>query len=238
MIRFTDFEKCGASVAAISEKADGDFGLRSAADPAAVLNNRATFCARCGIDPAHLVTANQVHGARVVRASDADRGRGAVSQATAFREADAMVTGTARLPFAIFVADCVPVYLVAPGRRAVGLVHAGRDGVLLNIVGGAVTMLKREFGIPPSEIHALIGPSVGPCCYEVSVEIAQAFVRAGLPVRGRYPDLWEANAAQLTAAGILPAHITVTSVCTICDGRFHSCRRDPKAGRNMALLMM
>ncbi len=138
----------------------------------------------------------------------------------------------------MFVADCVPVYLLDPETGGGGLVHAGREGTYRGISPLAVEAMQREFGTKPTDLHALIGPSAGPCCYEVSPELAHAFAEAGLPVDGRHLDLWQANAQQLTAAGLSPGRITVSGICTICDGRFHSHRAQPNAGRNMALLML
>jgi len=149
-----------------------------------------------------------------------------------------MVTDVAGLPLAVFVADCVPVYLFDPQRRATGLVHAGREGTRQQVGPKALHVLTREFGSRPGDVHALIGPSAGPCCYEVSTAIAQDFARAGLPVRGRHLDLWQANARQLVAAGVPEEQVAISGMCTICDGRFHSYRRDGGSARNMALLAL
>jgi hypothetical protein len=149
-----------------------------------------------------------------------------------------MVTDVPGLPLAVLVADCVPIFLVDVRRRAAALIHAGREGTFRNISVAAAALLERELGGRVSDVHAVLGPSAGPCCYEVSAEIAAAFTTAGLPSRGRNLDLWEANARQLHAAGIPRCQIAIAGVCTICDGRFHSHRRDADGARNMALLML
>ncbi len=238
MIRFEAFEKLGVAVAAMSDKFDGDCGLGDGAQGAAVLRARANVCRQCGVDPGHLVTASQVHGTRVVQAGESDRGKGATAMRTALDSTDGIVTTVPGLPIAVFVADCVPVYLYDSQRGAVGLIHTGRRGTIQNIVGHAVGLLARDLNVRPADIHALIGPSAGPCCYEVSPEQVEAFASAGLPTYGRHLDLWEANAGQLTAAGVPRSQIAFAQICTICDGRFHSYRADSNASRNMALLVI
>ena len=234
MIRFQQFEALGVTVAAMSDRADGDCAWAADGGGAA----RAKVCARCGLDHGGLVCARQVHGATVVRSRQDDRGRGVRPGKPRFDAVDAMVTDVAGLPLAVFVADCVPVYLFDPQRRAAALVHAGREGTRQQIGPKALHVLNREFGSRPCDLHALIGPSAGPCCYEVSPEIAENFAQAGLPARGRHLDLWEANARQLVAAGVPEDQVAVAGVCTICDGRFHSYRRDGGSARNMVLLAL
>lgn len=238
MIRFEEFERLGVAVAAMSDKADGDCGLRNAADPAAALRARARVCRACGVNPGDLVAARQVHGTCIVHVGEPDRGKGATSFDTALDATDGMATGASVLPLAVFVADCVPVYLYERRRHVAAIIHAGRRGTFRNISGRAVQFLKAQFQANGADVHALIGPAAGPCCYEVSVEQAQAFDRAGLPVRGRYIDLWEANARQLSAAGVPRAQIAIAGLCTVCGDRFYSYRADADARRSMAFLML
>ena len=151
---------------------------------------------------------------------------------------DGLIAREPSLPIGVLVADCVPVYFFDPIRRAGGIVHAGRAGTYLRIVENAIHALEREQGVSPGDLHALIGPSAGPCCYEVSEEIARDFDISGLPVSGRYLDLWQANVLQLEGCGVPRTHIGVAGLCTLCDGRFHSHRRNPDGGRNLAFLAL
>lgn len=237
MIRFETLERLGVAVAAISDRSDADCGTRSPGVEAA-LRARRQVCTECGVDCADLVCVPQVHGTRVARVREVHRGCGARAERTPFPGADGMVTDVPGLPLAVFVADCVPIFLVDVRRRAAALIHAGREGTFRNISAAAAALLERELAGHVSDMHAVLGPSAGPCCYEVSAEIAGAFATAGLPSRGRNLDLWEANAGQLHAAGIPRSQIAIAGICTICDGRFHSHRRDADGARNMALLML
>ncbi|MCX5772198.1 MAG: polyphenol oxidase family protein, partial [Candidatus Hydrogenedentes bacterium] len=164
-MRFPSLERLGVRVAAISEMRDGDCGDDEA---------QAAFCGGLGIDAGDLVTGRQVHGVAVAVAGEGDRGR-------RFADTDGFVTAVAGLPLAVFVADCVPVYLFDPERGAVGLVHSGREGVRQGILESALRAMVNRLGSRAEHVHAVIGPSAGPCCYEVSEAMADQFRVLGLP---------------------------------------------------------
>lgn len=237
MMRFDEMEKRGVSLALMTDAADGDCGRR--ADPAA----RERVCNACGIRSEDLVCGSQVHGVNIAIAGESDRGRGVRSGHSAFPDTDALVTNVRGLPLAVFVADCVPVYVVEPVVGCIALVHAGRVGTERGITGLAVQVLQETYGAKPERTYALIGPSAGPCCYEVDEACAKAFA-AAIPAYNpaalpkRHLDLWHANAVQLTSAGIPSAHINSSGTCTICSGLFHSHRRCPNGQRNMAFLAL
>lgn len=236
MIRFENFERYGV-VAAFSEAADGNFSLRNGSVPEAVAARR-RFAEACGLDPAGLACVQQVHGTEVVRVRAEDRGRGAFAWEDALGPADALLTDVPGLPVAVLVADCVPVYLHDPARGVAGLVHAGWRGTLDRAAARALEAMRRGWGTDPADVHALLGPSAGPCCYEVSEELAEDFRRAGLSAEDRRVDLWASNARVLAAAGVPPSQIQTAARCTVCDPRFHSHRRDATPNRNMALLAL
>ncbi|MFP4501008.1 MAG: polyphenol oxidase family protein [Candidatus Hydrogenedentota bacterium] len=225
MRRFAAFEALGVRIAAISDLADGDCAPRTGGETGA-----GAFLERVGAPAGSLVTVRQVHS-NTVHVVDS----GAPAEPP--RTGDALLTGSAGLALGIVVADCVPVYLLAADVSAIGLVHAGREGVRQGVVEAAARRLMHAFGGSARCMHALIGPSAGPCCYEVSAAMAAEFARAGYPVRGRNLDLWHANRQQLEAAGVPPAHIDTANVCTICSGRYHSLRAGGGRARNLAVLM-
>ncbi len=233
MLRFQELETLGARAAAMSGQEDGDCGLR-----AATAQPRIRFATACGTLPEDLVAPTQVHGTDVVAVSGAHRGLNGIGDNATVAQADGLVTATPGLPMTITVADCVPVFLLDPERRAAGLVHAGRIGTANKIVSVAVKALQTLFGTDPARLTALIGPSAGPCCYEVSPEMAGAFEEAGLPRQGQYLDLWEANRRLLRRAGLPKENIRIDGQCTICGGGFHSYRAHQSPQRNMALLML
>ena len=190
----------------------------------------------------HLMLARQVHGAAVaVVTKHDDAGR------VATHEADAVATGDEDVAVGVIVADCVPVLLVDPATGACAAVHAGWRGTVANIVGETVATLHRVMRARPKDMYAAIGPSIGPCCFEVGDDVVAA-MGARLPgqkglfspgARGRlHVDLWGANVALLQAAGVPAEHIDVLGQCTHCQPqRFFSYRRDGSAtGQMMAFV--
>ena len=233
MVHFEQLERLGVSCAAMSDRADGDCGWAKARH-----QDRAAFLRRAGIHPGHLVAPRQHHSNIVVPADIRDLGKGAFDGRTAIADADGLATNVRGLPLGITVADCVPVFLFAPDKQAGALIHAGREGTRRRIAAGAVTSLDAIYGAKARHMHALVGPSAGPCCYEVSAELAEQWAAEGLPRRGRLLHLWEANRMQLMDAGVPEGQITVVGECTICGGRFHSYRAHRASHRNLAVLTL
>jgi YfiH family protein len=198
-------------------------------DPARVAENWRRLGAETGLRFARV---RQVHGDRVVRAA----GEGAPRE-----EADGVISTERGLAACVSVADCVPLLLADPDRGAVAAVHAGWRGTLARVAAAGVRALTGEGS--PARLLAVVGPSIGPCCYEVSDELAERFVQALGPVvrpgsGGPHLDLWEANRSALRAAGIPDGRIEVMGLCTACDsGRFFSHRRDQgRTGRHVAFI--
>ncbi len=232
VIRFEAFERLGPRVAACSDSADGDLGFGAGTAPATVAGDRARLCGTCGCDSEQLVCARQTHGDRVIVVSAPGRPTRAHPEPP---EADGLLTRRGGPALGVTVADCVPIFLYDPVKDAGGLVHAGRAGTLARIGARAIQQMITSFGSSPQDIHALLGPSAGPCCYEVSLDIAKAFIDNGLDAKGRYVDLWASNQQILVRAGLFRENIALARICTICDGRFHSYRATATPRRNLAL---
>jgi YfiH family protein len=237
VIRFEEFEGPGLAVAAFTEASDGNFSLRGE-DATDGIEARRRFAEACGADPRSLALAQQVHGVEVLRVGAAERGRGALSREDALGPADALVTDVPGLPLAVLVADCVPVYLYDPVKNVIGIAHAGWRGTFDRIAAHTVERMRGEWGCEPGDLRALIGPSAGPCCYEVSEELAEQFRAAGLVARERMVDLWASNARVLVEAGVAADNIRTAGLCTLCSNRFHSHRRSATHARNMALISL
>ncbi len=178
----------------------------------------------------------QVHGDRVVVARAREGG--------AVEEADAVVSTSPGVAACVAVADCVPILLADPRSGAVAAVHAGWRGTLAHATARAVEALSREVGAQPGDLLAAIGPAIGPCCYQVSQEVAQAFrddLGAGIAVArpaGPHVDLWLANEVVLRQAGLEPERIEVLGRCTACEpDAFFSHRRDHgRTGRQVGFI--
>ena len=178
--------------------------------------------------------ARQVHGDSAITV----RAAAATGEAADSGECDALATDRAGAALVVQTADCVPILLAAPA--AVGAAHAGWRGSAKNVAAAAVKALD-GLGAAPGTLRVWIGPSIGPCCYEVGGEVAAQFagdfIRAGCGSGFRL-DLRAVNVAQLEAAGVPRAAISVHPACTKCGGEtFSSYRRDgERAGRMIALI--
>ncbi|MBO8168091.1 MAG: peptidoglycan editing factor PgeF [Thermoanaerobacteraceae bacterium] len=226
-----------------------NLGLHTGDDRQAVLQNRTLFAGAVGTAVSRWVTAQQVHGSHVMSVHNEHAGRGHREQADAIPCSDGMVTGERQLPLVTFYADCVPVYLVDETKPAVALVHAGWKGTVARIAANGVQKMIEEYGCSADRIKAIIGPSIGPCCYQVDRPVIDKFTAVFgdtgdlLSPQGEgyaLLDLWQANSRVLQEAGISLENIYITGLCTCCHKElFYSYRRDRgKTGRMAALIMI
>jgi hypothetical protein len=190
-----------------------NLGRATADEPERVDENRRRLCAEAGAQPEALAMNYQHHSADVLRARAGSRGE----------RGDGLWTEERGLPVLALAADCLPIALArANGAKpAVAVLHAGWRG----LVGGIAAEGVKTLGGGP--VAAMIGPGIGPCCYEVGEEVAAPFRRAfgmGLYRDGKL-DLWGAAERALRAAGV--ARVDRVDLCTACNpDRFFSHRRD------------
>jgi YfiH family protein len=156
---------------------------------------------------------------------------------------DAILTNRKDIFLSVSVADCLPVFLIEPERKVVGLIHAGWRGTILGIARETIRKAKNEFGCRPEDFTLLFGPAIQKCCYEISEEIAILFNKDCLiRISGQKTklDLTYANLKQFVNCGVKEKRIFGINDCTCCNEEmFHSFRRDgDKAGRMIAFLGM
>jgi polyphenol oxidase len=188
-----------------------NLGLMTDDDAANVIANRRALCDAVGADNERLAMNRQVHAATVNRAEAGERGK----------PGDGLWTDEADLPMLKVTADCLPIALArSNGRPALALLHAGRLGLLEGIVEAGRAALG-------GRVAAAVGPGIGPCCYEVSAEIRDAYrARFGpAAVRGDNLDLWTVSDRMLRDAGV--DEVERLDLCTACnEDLFFSHRRD------------
>lgn len=155
-----------------------NIGLHVGDKPEDVLENRKRLARAIGLDLDTMVFANQVHSATIAEVGTADRGRGARCTDSAIAATDGLMTRARGVALALTFADCVPIILFAPSVPAIAVVHAGWRGTAASIAASSVVLLSTTYGVDRSSIYAVIGPSIGPCCYEVTAEVASE-VEAG-----------------------------------------------------------
>jgi len=210
-------------------RASLNLGVRWGDDPANVDTNRRRLAEHAGYDPAALQVMRHVHGADVwtVGAPLAD---GATF--------DGLVCDRPGPVLAAFAADCIPLVFAEPDARVCGAAHAGWRGTVAGVARNVIQRIC-ALGGRPERVRVALGPSIGPCCFEVGGEVVAAFRDAfgdvaGMVVRGPvkdHVDLRVAMRAQLERAGVRADHIDDRPPCTRCEAdRFFSYRRDGQAG--------
>ena len=158
-------------------------------------------------------------------------------------DGDAIITNEKNVPLLILTADCVPVVLVDKVNKAVGLVHAGWRGTYGKICSETLQSMKENYNTNTEDVVAIIGPSIGKCCYEVSYDLVEKF-SALLPnadekiyeIRDEkyYLDLWEINTQILKEFGVLKSNIINMNICTSCKcDRFFSYRKHDKTPKRI-----
>ncbi len=214
----------------------------------ALEKNYRLICGELGTSPERLVFSKQVHKDTVRSVTEKDC-RGALFSETSY-EADALITAEEGLPLIIFIADCIPILLHDPITPAIGAVHAGWRGTIMDIAGKAVSEMCRNFGSKPSDIRAAIGQGIGPCCFETGEEVpaalrallrkeAEEFIREKDGGKAMM-DLKGANRRLLLHRGLLPENIEVSEECTSClkDKYWSHRATGGKRGVNGALIII
>jgi YfiH family protein len=179
------------------------------------------------VGAAHVAMLTQVHGAAVCvigRGAPLPDGR---------PEADVLVSDDPQVAVAVRAADCVPILMADHQSGAVAAVHAGWRGTAARAAAAALQAMEREYGTRPQNVVAAIGPSIGPCCYQVGSDLVDAFAAAGHerylidrwfstppPPRGSGErsqlrlNVAGANSDQLILAGVPPDQIYDAGLCT------------------------
>jgi YfiH family protein len=191
-------------------------------------------------------TVDQVHGGEILIIDDATDVEAVEGRDFPF---DGIITARPGIAIGIKTADCVPVFFIDPAKRIIGAVHAGWKGTALSIAVRAVDLLEKRFGSDSKDIRAVIGPAIGPCCYEVDTRVFESMKH--LPGRHLYfkegddegkwmLDLGSANKVQLEKRGIPAGNIYSANFCTSCQrDTFFSYRGDGGGtGRQLNFVML
>lgn len=217
-------DRSGGSSAAPYDSLNLSFNVGD--EPAVVTANRARVAAELRVHAGDVVWMDQVHGSGV--AVVAEHPAGPVPAV------DALVTRHPNVVLAVLVADCVPVLLADSAAGVLAVVHAGRRGLAAGVVPATLAAMA-ELGADPADMTALVGPSVGPCCYEVPAQMraevaalvpdTAASTRSGTPAL----DLPAGVVGVLRRAGV--RRLSRSGVCTAENPAYFSHRRDGVTGR-------
>ena len=193
------------------------------------LTNRKVFTTNLGFDVNELVIPNQVHSKRVRM----------VDSACLLKETDGVISNVKNVVLSIQVADCIPLFLFNPISHQFGMIHSGWRGTAQCIGPNAIHIME-TYGDNAKDVMAIIGPSIGQCCFEVGPEVTAQF-DSTYSIKGKNDrmmlDLKNIVKDQMLANGLLVKNIFVDNQCTCCEKEyFFSYRRDgQETGRMVAI---
>jgi polyphenol oxidase len=194
-----------------------DLGLSCGDRPESVLENRRRLLASHDLDPAHLATADQVHGSDIRSVTRPGHEPGC----------DALLTVARGVTLAVATADCMSLLYAAPG--AVAAAHAGWRGAAAGLPATTLHALCAAAGVPSRVVRVALGPCIRACCYEIGPDVARRFPASAVrTVDGRlHLDLPAVARTQLLEAGLPPEAFEDTGACTACERDWYfSHRRD------------
>ncbi len=193
-------------------------------DPVRVRENFDRLCGAIGVRTERIVLSRQEHHTFVRNVTAADCGKG-ITRERDYDDFDGLLTDEPGVVLCTQYADCVPLLFADPKRRVVGTSHSGWKGTVAEMGRVTVERMVSDYGCRREDIVAGIGPSIGPCCFEVDEPVYDRFSELSvwdeacvkrMPNGKFYIDMWQINRRILLAAGLKDEHISVTDLCTRC----------------------
>lgn len=193
-------------------------------DPCRVRENFDRLCGAIGVDTERIVLSRQEHHTCIRNVTAADCGKG-ITRERDYDDFDGLLTDEPGVVLCTQYADCVPLLFADPQKRVVGTSHSGWKGTVAEMGRVTVERMVADYGCRREDIVAGIGPSIGPCCFEVDEPVYDRFAAMSvfddacvkrLPQGKFLIDMWQVNRRLLLAAGLREEHISVTDLCTRC----------------------
>lgn len=227
-----------------------NLGFHRGDDENNVRMNFERLCEKIGISPYDMVFSDQVHKINIEVVTQKDRGKGFHKERD-LSSVDGLITKDPNVALVTFYADCVPLYFLDPTNKVIGLAHAGWKGTAKKIGLKMVERFINEFGTNPKELLIAIGPSIGPCCFEVkedvkiqfensfSHDIIEKLIRKEEDNKF-FIDLWKANEEIFLELGIPKENIQTNDICTMCNKEdlFSHRGSEGKRGSMVAILSL
>lgn len=156
---------------------------------------------------------NQIHSDLILRFAEG------------IQDGDALITDRTKTAIGVFTADCVPVILVDTKKGAIAAIHSGWKGTKALIVSKTIERLQENYGSKAEDIRVYIGPHIGGCCYEVSMELLEEFTSAAIYSNIKVGnnnklDLEKCIIVQLKEKGVKKENISTTNICTACNKQY------------------
>jgi polyphenol oxidase len=208
-----------------------------------VLKNRELMAIGLDITLSSFVFQHQIHSNNVFQVNKSHKGRGLYNQSDCISDNDALISSEKGICLFVFAGDCVPILFFDPVKKVIAASHAGWKGTVKKIAVSTVQKMIETYGCSRFDIHIGIGPSIGPCCYEVGDEVYEEALKSfgtdqhyfTTPNQKgkRHFNLWYANGKQLQDYGVPAYNILTCKICTSCNqDYFYSARGcDQNTGR-------
>ncbi len=194
-------------------------------DENAVMENYKRICEAIGTDYKRCVLSKQTHTTNIRIITEDDIGKGIIKERD-YDDVDGLITDIEGVTLVTQFADCVGLLFFDPVKKVIATSHAGWRGTVGKIGEKTVKLMQEKFGCNPKDICAGIAPSIGKCCFEVDLPVAEEFLNMAIGNKdkiihddknGKYHiDLWYTNYLTLLDAGLDPENISVTDLCTKC----------------------
>lgn len=201
-----------------------NLGFSNDDQPWRVQLNRDRFFQAVGVSDKRITAGRQVHGTTIIAVDEENPVHSGANASSELR-GDGLVTVDRGVALTAYFADCVPLYFVDPVSGALGLAHAGWRGSVAGIGPQMVAAMQQRYGSAPDCLLVGIGPSIGPCCYEVGAEVATAVESLGDEAAGIltrvsstrwHCDLRTLNQVLLQQVGVKAQNVITAACCTRC----------------------
>ena len=217
-------------------------------DEVAVAENFRRMGKAIGVEPEKFTFAKQTHTINVRVVTKEDEGKGIVKLLD-YEDVDGLITNVPGVCLTTFYADCVPLFVIDPVHKAIGLSHSGWRGTVAKMGQATLNKMKEVFGTEARDVVVAVGPSICQKCYEVSEDVIHEFDKVFderwrdelyyKKENGRYQlNLWKANEIIFMEAGVKKENIAVTDVCTNCNSELLWSHRATKGQRGSLAAFM
>ncbi len=188
----------------------------------------------------NFVLSEQTHTTNIHVVSKEDAGIG-LTRPKPYTDIDGLITNIPHLVLSCFFADCVPLYIIDPKNKAIGLSHSGWRGTAARMGLVTIEKMRENYGSSPGDLICGIGPSICQSCYEISRDVAEVFIREfpgykdtllkAKPNDKYNLNLWETNKIIFKEAGVKEENIILPGICTCCNPKLLFSHRASKGRR-------
>ncbi len=224
-----------------------NMGLHVDDNPLDVIENRRRLLQVFDLHMEDTVCCEQIHSNHVLAVDEKDRGKGIYTCESAIKSCDGLVTNVPGLNLMAFFADCYPLYFFDPDHRAIGLSHAGWKGTMGQIGIKTAELMAVQYGTEASRLKVFIGPGIATCCFQIDAVLADKVYEEfwdlhDIILKKGFSYFWDlqgTNRQLLMKHGVREENIICCELCTCCEDKFFSYRREQgRTGRMAAILAL